>query len=54
MLRTSLHAKLGRWATAIRKDIAARMIERRVMDEGGKTTVTFYLGKTCITWSMVL
>ena len=56
-LRTSLQAKLGRWATAMRKDIAAQMIERRVMDEGEKTTVTFYLGKTCvnrITWSMVL
>ena len=53
-LRTSLQAKLGRWATAMRKDIAARTIERRVMDEGEKTTVTFYLGKTCITWSMVL
>ena len=53
-LRTSLQAKLGRWATAMGKDIAARMIERRVMDEGGKTTVTFYLSKTCITWSMVL
>ena len=58
-LQTSLQNKLGRWATAMRKDIAARRIERRVIDEGmnpEKTTETFYLGKTCakrITWSMV-
>ena len=58
-LRTSLQAKLGRWATTMRKDIAARRIERRDIDEGmhqEKTTEKFYLGKTCakrITWSMV-
>ena len=58
-LRTSLQAKLGRWFTEMRKDIAARRIERRVINEGmhqEKTTETFYLGKTCakpITWSMV-
>lgn len=58
-LWTSLESKLGRWAIAMRKDIAARRIERRVIDEGmhqEKTTETFYLGKTCakrITWSMV-
>ena len=47
-LRTSLQAKLGRWATAIRKDIAARWIERREINEGmhqENTKVTFYLGK---------
>ena len=33
-LLTSLQNKLGRWATAMRKDIAARRIERRVIDEG--------------------
>ena len=54
-LRTSLQAKLGRWATSMRKYIAARLIERRVVDIGmhqEKTTVTFYLSKTypkCIT-----
>ena len=58
-LRTSLQNKLGKWATAMRKDIAARRIERRVINEGmhqEKTTETFYLVKTCakrITWSMV-
>ena len=55
----ALQTKLGTWATAMGKDIAARRIERRVIDEGmheEKTTETFYLGKTCakrITWSMV-
>ena len=58
-LRSSLQAKLGRWPTAMRKDIAARRIERRVIDEGmhqEKTKVTFYLGKTCakrITFKMI-
>ena len=58
-LRTSLQAKLGRWATSMRKYIAARLIERRVVDRGmhqEKTTVTFYLGKTCpkcITWNIL-
>ena len=58
-LRTILQNKLGRWATAMRKDIAARRIKRRVIDEGMhqiKTTEIFYLGKTCakrFSWSMV-
>ena len=43
----------------MRKYIAARRIERRVVDRGmhqEKTTVTFYLGKSCpkcITGKMV-
>lgn len=57
--RTSFQAKLGRWATSMRKYIAARRIERRVVDRGmhqEKTIVTFNLGKSCpkcITGNMV-
>ena len=42
LLKTScsLQAKLGRWAKTMRKDIAARTIERRVMDDGEETIFT--------------
>ena len=35
-LLISLQNKLGRWATTMRKDIAARRIERRVIDDASR------------------